>query len=48
MIVLFGMNLSGVLLDSFLGTKGTFSTIFTAAGGIAAVGLYFGRFWKGG
>lgn len=44
--MLVGMFIAGALLDGFLGTDGTFKLIFTAAGGVIAVGAFFGGYFK--
>ena len=46
-IVLLGMFIAFTVIHAFLGTAG-FVGFLVAAGGVAAVAAYFGRFWKGG
>ena len=44
-IVVFGMIVVGSLLDAAIGTNGVFKVLLPAAGGIGAIGAYFGRYW---
>jgi F0F1-type ATP synthase assembly protein I len=46
-IVILGMVMVGIIIDTFAGTKNIFTIIFAASGGAIAVGRYYARFWKG-
>jgi len=45
-IVIFGMAIVGMLIDSFAGTGNTFKIIFLGIGGVLAVASYFREFWQ--
>lgn len=44
-LVLFGMAIVGLLIDSFIGTGNTFKIIFLSIGGVSVVAYYFREFW---
>jgi len=45
-IILVGMAVVGSILDGFLKTTNTFSTIFGAIGGAGGIAFYYAREWK--
>ncbi len=45
-IILCGMAVVSVLVDGELGTHGAFTAIFTIAGGIPALDIYFKKAWE--
>ena len=45
-LVIFGMAIVGMLIDSFAGTGNTFTIIFLSIGGVVAVANYFREFWQ--
>jgi len=44
-LVLFGMAIVGMLIDSFIGTGNAFKIIFLSIGGVSVVAYYFREFW---
>ena len=44
-LVLFGMAIVGMLIDSFTGMGNTFKIIFLSIGGVSVVAYYFREFW---
>ena len=44
-IILVGMYVVGIMLDSFLGTKNMFSMIFAGVGGVGVVIYYYRVVW---
>jgi F0F1-type ATP synthase assembly protein I len=44
-LVIFGMAIVGILIDSFAGTGNTFKIIFLSIGGVSVVAYYFREFW---
>ena len=45
-LVILGMAIVGMLIDSFAGTANTFTIIFLSIGGVLAVANYFREFWQ--
>lgn len=45
-LVIFGMAIVGILIDSFAGTGNTFKIIFLSIGGVFVVANYFREFWQ--
>ena len=45
-LVIFGMAIVGMLIDSFAGTGNTFKIIFLSIGGVFTVAYYFREFWQ--
>jgi len=45
-LVILGMAIVGMLIDSFAGTSNTFTIIFLIIGGVFAVANYFREFWQ--
>ncbi len=45
-VILIGMAATGSIIDSLLKASNTFAYLFSAVGGIPAVGFYFYREWK--
>ncbi len=45
-IVILGMAVVGILIDSFANTQNTFTIIFVILGGVGAVAYYFWEFWQ--
>jgi len=45
-IVIFGMAIVGILIDSFVGTGNTFKIILVSIGGVGIIGKYFLDFWQ--
>ena len=45
-IVIIGMAVVGILIDSFAETGSAFKIIFVSLGGVGAVGYYFWEFWQ--
>jgi len=45
-MILVGMYVCGAFIGGALGLPNVFPAIFTAAGGIPAVGAYFYKLWK--
>lgn len=43
--ILIGMYIAGALIGGFLEMPNQFAAIFTAAGGLPAVGAYFYKLW---
>ena len=46
LMILVGMYVCGAFIGGALGLPNVFPAIFTAAGGIPAVGAYFYKLWK--
>lgn len=44
-IVIIGMVIVGILIDSFADTGNTFKIIFLSIGGVSVVAYYFREFW---
>lgn len=45
-IILIGMAVTGSIIDTFLHTSNTFAYLFSAVGGILAIGFYYYKEWK--
>lgn len=45
-VILLGMIVTGAIIDSVLHTSNTFAYLFSAIGGIPALGFYYYREWK--
>jgi hypothetical protein len=44
-IILVGMHVVGIMLDSFLGTKNMFSAIFAGVSGVGVIIYYYRVVW---